>query len=718
MSDLDKLADKYGVSCDMPAAPPEPKHVDLNEFMDLVGPDEFTELSEIGVVGTRFYNQDIAIEPSNKYRPRLVRGKTGNPRLYEEYYRGEPLILDAVQSYTELLVAGTWEIQKPDNMRPEDEEGVQAFVDFYNGKLRNIVGGWDRFIEHAASFLVFGFAIFEIVWGEDEERMQDFPEKLAFREQNTVEDWVMDERGDTLVAVRFNTGGTHPSYYTIPADKLIICNLNARGNNFEGIPPIRPAIHWIKTKRILAQIAAISAEKYGVPVTTIRTDPAYKDFFPGGSDDDRRKDLRDVYAAMRSAEAPVIEMPDGLMAESVAPPGTMPALLEFIQYCDQMITSAFSNEGALLGLQSMVGSYALGEQKERDFLRSAPYYARRIANSLNEHIIKPLAREYLGDMAEYPCLKYRVDGLKDASRWLDDVNKLMPNGAWLRSPQLARAVFSELGIDATDAELESMVAEPVVGTAPEQSFSEKPINMQEVAADVDPESTRGEAATSLRKKLDTIATRHKEEWEKKVGGLTEPEKVQSAAAKLESKYKPMYVKAAVASAQKASVESAREMADKLGGKVATTGGFDQSARLQAETIGEQAFNRVQGFLKEQQVEAVRSTPERASRAIAFTFKQLGSRTMQSIADKAIVAAVHNGRDKVVKSMQESGRTVVAIRRDPSGSDSCGPCKALDGFRTEYGSGEYYEYSPPNKCRGRNGCTCYWEYIVDEGDDNV
>lgn len=447
---LTQLAESYGISV---LADP----VDLPD----VHPIESTsvDMAELGVTGTRFYTGQVAIEPSASYRPSSVRGKSGNPRLYEEYYRGEPLILDAVQSYTELLVAGRYDLPVPEETPDAMRDDVQAFCDFYRAALMNVEGGWLRFIEHAASKLVFGFALFEIVWDADDEG-RPFPRKLAFREQNTVENWILGERGDNLVAVQFRTGGNNPKYYTIPASKLLLANLNARGNNFEGIPPIRPAIHWIKTKRILAQIAALSAEKYGVPIGVVQKDTSVEDGF-GGTDQGQRTALREVISVMRSAEGPVVEIPDGLIFDLKSPPGTMPDLMALIQYCDQMITAAFSNEGSLLGLQSQVGSYALGEQKERDFLRSAPYYARKTLQPIND-MLRALARDWFGDAMPPVCpqMVYRVDGMKDSSRWLDDVNKLLPNGEWRQIPEVAKAVYQELGLDVAPENIEAAAQLP------------------------------------------------------------------------------------------------------------------------------------------------------------------------------------------------------------------------------------------------------------------
>lgn len=437
---LNKLAKDFGVN--LPESINEIPAIEVREV-----PAEIS-LSEVGQVGTRYSGKNITIEPTTKYRPVYVRGKSGNPRIYESYYRGEPLILDAVQSYTELLVAGTYDLQPPEDTPEMWLPAVQEFCDYYRRRLFQIRGGWQNFVEHAASCLIFGFAPFEMVWHFDADGHR-YPGAIAYREPSTVEGWYLDETGNYLEAVEFKTGGYNGSTYTLPASDLLLVNLNARGLNFEGIPPIRPAIHWIQTKRILGQIAPLTASKYGVPIIVVKNDPAYgNEYGPGGTDKASAATVRAVFTAMHAGEAPNIELPDGLMAEVLAPAGAMPDLQPLIQYCDQMITTAFSNEGALLGMQSQVGSYALSEQKERDFLRSAPYYARRVLAPINE-MLRELAAEWFGDQMppSIPEMVYRVDGMKDSSRWLDDVNKLLPNGAWMQVPEVAKAVFKELGLD-------------------------------------------------------------------------------------------------------------------------------------------------------------------------------------------------------------------------------------------------------------------------------
>ena len=699
-------------------------------FADAVG-------EEVGIVGTRVTVGRIAIEPSASFRPYYVRGTSGNPRLYEEYWRSDNIIFDSYQSSVELLLSGRYDLTIPEDAPEEDRERLEEFAAFYKSKFLNIKGGWDKYVEEAASSLLFGFAPFEVVWARDAEG-RPYPHKIAFREQNTVERWLFCERGDQLDAGQFQTGGDTAQRFTLTArgervedHKLLIANVNARGNNVEGISLLRPIIHWVRLKRILIQIAGVCAEKYGVPIVQIFRDPAYANEYGLAPDDDQKKDLRAVYGALRSVESAAIEMPDGLRAELLAPPGTMPNLQTLLEFCDQQIARVFSNEGSLLG-RNQIGSYALGEVKERDFIRSAPFFARRILKPIND-LIRVLARDWFGDDVPdfIPQMRYILDAFRDSSRWIQDVNSLMPNGQWRDVPEVAEQVFKELGIDVPKAKNIAVETGSKGQAGASQKVADSALNGAQVGsshtprvatsmADVgedEPKETRSLSATSLGKSFADIADKHKTEYSDRVGPLVDPDKIQTESEEIEKKFRPLYIAAALAGAEDAAQSAAQEVADQLGIEPALIGTQEQSTQLQAKNIGEQAFSRTQGFLTEQKSEQLRATQVDADEAPEFEFKRLADRTFGSIGDKAIVAAVMSGRDRTINAVTNPSegepKTVIAIRRDASGIDSCGPCKALDGYRAIYGSTEYLEFSPPNKCRGRNGCTCYWEYAVDE-----
>jgi hypothetical protein len=433
MQNLKKLAEQFGISFQEP--------IDSATYTPIEPEDLAINMAEIGIPGTRFGWETDRSEYNAELGPYAVRGMSSNPGLYEELWRSEPLVRDSVSSYQELLAEGHWEVHVPSEAPPK----VQAFAKWHERKLMNIDGGWPAFIDSASSFLIFGFALHEIVWGADNDR--PFIEKLAFREQSTVSGWIVED-GRDLMGVRFEAGGQYAKNYTIPKSKLLLNNVAARGLNYEGVPPLRAVVRYIQLKQILVQCAGAAAEKYGCPVTYIRTDKDFLDKLPGFAPDDADISATTrAMTSMRAAELGVFELPDGVIAEIQAPPGQMPDLLDLIRYVDEQIAAVYSNEGGLLGLSSAVGSYALGEVKERETLRTIPAYARRISEPIS-NLLRALAIEEFGELEYYPKLVFRFDGLRDKGRFIDDLAKLYPNApisSW--DPAFQDAVFTELGIE-------------------------------------------------------------------------------------------------------------------------------------------------------------------------------------------------------------------------------------------------------------------------------
>ena len=433
MLHLHKLADRLGIRFQEP--------VDSAEFSAFDISQAAISLAEIGIPGTRFGYQTDRSEYNSQLNPYTVRGIASNPGLYEELWRSEPYVRDSVSSYQELLAEGHWEVHVPAEASAE----LKAFAKWHERKLMNIHGGWPAFIDTASSFLIFGFALHEIVWGVEDE--MPFIEKLAFREQSTVDGWIVED-GRDLFGVNFQVGGQDARYYQIPSSKLLLTNIAARGLNFEGVPPLRAVVRYIQLKQILIQCAGAAAEKYGCPVTYIKTDKDFLDKLPGFAPDDGDISATTrAMTSMRAAEMGVFELPDGVVAEIQAPPGQMPDLLELIRYVDEQIAAVYSNEGGLLGLSNAVGSYALGEVKERETLRTIPAYARRISEPIN-NLLRMLTLEKFENPQYFPQLVFRFDGLRDKGRFIDDLAKLHPNmpiDQW--DPSFQNAVYNELGIE-------------------------------------------------------------------------------------------------------------------------------------------------------------------------------------------------------------------------------------------------------------------------------
>ena len=676
----------------------------------------FAEGDELGAPGTRLIGGRIDAEPNARYGPYQVRGYGSDPGLYERYWRASDLVLDAVASHTETLVAGSWELQAPKDASDE----VIAWCEEQERHFHNIKGGWSRFIEHACSMLIFGFAIFEVCWPKRMTPKDARVLKIAFREPSTVDEWVMNERQDELLAVKFRTTGDAPLHYMLPATgarlqdhKVLLCNLNARGNNFEGVAPMRPALHWLKFKELLAQIAAVAAERYGVPRTFIRSDPAWDGADHMALDEEEVDDVHAVVRAMRAVDAPIIGLPDGVIAETHGAMGTMPDLIGLMNYCDQRILTCFSNEGSLLGLQQAVGSYALGEVKERDTLRSAPFYARKIAQPLDE-LVRVMADARFGSLPAYPSWQYRMHGMQDNSAWIQDATTAFGAGmsSWPKKAQLAG--LEKLGLppetfdemEAEEEEQEPPGSDTTEGDATEGAESGGAIQLAERELDVlhDIEAMMDEGEKALADRLDALNRQLRDDFAARVRDSVMP--TLAARDALRDAFAPRY-RGEVASWADEMAERARDMllAD-FGVEVLATRFASSELEVMAANVADEALNRQLGYLTQAQIpreggDTLRNLP------------LLEKSTLALIASQAVSTAINQGRhagaDLIINAAGAGDKRLRATRSAQLDRQTCEACARLDGVTAIVGSKRYHRLMPPHRCYGGGRCRCIYFY---------
>jgi hypothetical protein len=406
------------------------------------GADELDPSKEIGTPGTPLTAGVLRVDPSYRLTPFLARGHANNLGVYEDHLR-DPLVYQCFQTITQLLITGQWSMAiselAQEWMTPAQLEVLEAEVDTIWGALLNLEDGWPSYIQHAVTAVIFGFSIFEVVWGKQDAR-GPLPSRLAYREAATVDQWLMTQRQDKLLAVRFITGSPGSTYVlpawgaTLTARRVLINTLGGRGNNFEGIPPTRPIDFLITFKRLLLTIIAAGAERFSSPILVSRVDAALLNIPGFNPEQGQWTTLGNILESLRALETPTLAFPPGLMAEYLGPPGTMPDLMALVTYCDQQIMLAFSNQGSLLG-QNSHGSYALAETQDNQLLRSAPYYAETITRSLNR-LIRDLFIARGWRLPQYPEVRWQIGGAADASRLLTDLATFMRDAkGWPRAAQ-------------------------------------------------------------------------------------------------------------------------------------------------------------------------------------------------------------------------------------------------------------------------------------------
>lgn len=424
---------------DEPVTLAEPTHEE--QLARYVLPD-LDPAVEIGTPGTPLTGGVLRVDPSYRLSPFLARGHANNLGVYEEHLR-DPLVYQCFQTITQLLVTGQWSMTVPELaqewLKPHELEILEAEVDTLWAAMLNLEDGWTSYIMHAATCVIFGFSIFEVVWGKSDKR-GPLPSRIAFREAATVDQWLMTQRQDKLLAVRFITGSPGSSYVlpawgeTLTSRRVLINTLGGRGNNFEGIPPTRPIDFLITFKRLLLTIIAAGAERFSSPILISRVDAALMNLPGFNPEQGQWTTLSEILESLRALETPTLAFPPGLMAEYLGPPGTMPDLMALVTYCDQQIMLAFSNQGSLLG-QNSHGSYALAETQDNQLLRSAPYYAETITRSLNR-LIRDLMIARGWRLPQYPEVRWQIGGAADASRLLADMATFMSSGKnWPRAAQ-------------------------------------------------------------------------------------------------------------------------------------------------------------------------------------------------------------------------------------------------------------------------------------------
>lgn len=477
-STLRQLCERHGVRWDVPSDPPS--SLDQKPLSDVLfgvnapSRKRVIDLAETAVdeerghPGTQIIGKRV--EPAvAKYDPWTVRGTHGDWGLYEKHFRSEPQIFDPITSISAVLRAATYEVQAPDTLNPSQKSAVQEFTEWCNGWISSIDGGFRHFVaESAETVQIYGPSTYEVLWGQDDEG-KNHPVKFAYREPSTIEWWMLDDGHVGLDAVKFRSlDGSFilPNGDRIkgrrPTAKLLHTAIHQRGNNFEGIPPTRPAIFWRKLKKLLGQIAALAADKYGIPIAKAmgtKVDMAGEGTSPTGTaSPNEHTELFHDLSRQRSGQAPVYKLKPGLDVEYEAPPGQMPTLLELMEYADQQISQPFKNEGSLLGQSSSVGSYALGKVQDDKFLRKAPQIAQVVLRPV-DRLIRLCAQAYVeqevGALPAYPTVELRLDVPGDSSQWLADVSQAMggrPMTAW--PEPLQKAALEKLGLpkDALDAD--------------------------------------------------------------------------------------------------------------------------------------------------------------------------------------------------------------------------------------------------------------------------
>lgn len=740
---------------------------------------------EIGSPGTQVTSGILSYEPTTKYRPYQVRGHVTRHGLYEKLYRQDTVLFSGINEGNNIFLSGDIKFVCPDVPKSQ-KSAAQKYTEWTNRWWRRQWRGRKHHMKHMGAAKIFGFYVFEPVWGVDEKGRVG-PVKLAPREPSTVDRWIFSHRGDELVAASFrlpspSSGGEMDRgkkldktdlQYTLTArgtsltrHKLLVANILNRSNNVEGISLVRPTIPWIKFKQVLHQIAAVTAQKYGVPMAVIMQDPAALENIALTGDSADQNDGAFIFkkvSGQQANQAPVYQLDAGWKIDLLAPPGTMPTMEGLFELCDQNISKPTHSESGLLG-GTNAGSYALSEVLDNKHVRAQPGFASDVTESLN-WMVRDIAIWHDLHLDEYPYAVWEMDGYADNSRWIKDATQAMggrPMDQWPQAMQkeatkklsLPPTTFdnyeppamdrpqgvSVQGAEFSDAKCCGPKEQPVelsdLGTilAKHHGTTHKTITLE----DEEPQDTltaadgaglaAGASAVLLDRaerrmglKLRKVAQEHRRTFRKYVrdGDMS----ARAADTALRQAFLPQYEDVIREGIGEVSVDSKKQLLRDLGFSVARDAEMPSAGTLNdaldevAYDIAASVYGRQEGLMRRSMVEDAQAEGETGVPILATS-------TLSSVSRSAATRAHNAGRDDLVRVIDEAKPDlppIMAKRTSMLDGATCDVCYDLDFEKGDHpaihvaGSGAYYRNMPPRHCKSAtsgNGTRCRCAYIYE------
>lgn len=378
--------------------------VTIEEFEDGEGVELRLSDDPIGSPGiSGYYGGGVATnkDKNSLYSPYRGRGLAYDLGLYHQTFLESDSFRNAWRRIVEGLQTGFWFIE-PAGIANQDYAKAQA--DHISTVLFNLDRGWSRHVEEALYCLVAGFAPFVIEYDGLGQVAS-----LNFRFPSQVGRWITDKSESRVVGVEFTGSGLSGRYYKGASD-LLIYQLHALGNDFEGMSPLRAVYRYIQIHQLVSQLEAGAAEKYGGGLLWVEK--------PVGAPISKDQDaaLSEALDELAAADNPVITMPSGFKLNLISPSGTMPNMEPIKRYCDERIKESLDSAGSLVGLGGGGGSYALAEVKDQQELRSLGYYAKLLCDVINSgsRVAYTGLIRYMVDQSSYPCM----DGQYPKLAWL------------------------------------------------------------------------------------------------------------------------------------------------------------------------------------------------------------------------------------------------------------------------------------------------------------
>lgn len=431
-------------------------------------PDRF-RLGEMGNTGVRIYD-GVSSEELKKELTYPYAVKTFKEMSYHS------TIASALILYEVLISQAKYKVVEPENATEEEKKQTE----FVRECLNDMEGSFADFIRDCLSAQVYGFSITEKVYrrrnASSGSKYNDGKigiKKLAHRSQDTIEKFIFDESGNTVLGVKQNLSlvqnhygrfeSTNKTEVVIPRSKFIHTRIGRhRGDPF-GKSPLTQVYFAYKYLTTVEDLEATALAKDLVGVPLLKIPAAYL----AADADPAKRQIADYFKNMiRNLQA---GSQAGIILPSDASEETKLPLFDFelvsadgkklidteklkTYYTNQILTTLLADV-LLLGTSS-TGSYALGTLKNNMVGAMCKYLINNILEEVNRDLLPQLYE--LNGFNKARICKIDADNIEDDD--LESLSKAFQRVASTGLVEIDRAILNKvremLGVDPLPADLE------------------------------------------------------------------------------------------------------------------------------------------------------------------------------------------------------------------------------------------------------------------------
>jgi phage gp29-like protein len=399
------------------------------------GRDEFTEL---GSSGLRRSGGII----NEEFLPNL-QGVKGF-KVYREMRDNDPVVGAMLYAIDKVITRLEWHVEGED-------ERTATFV---QECLDDMSDSWDATLQNILSMLVYGWSFHEVVYKirggltgdpKTDSRFKDYRigwRKWPVRAQETLQEWMLDERGGIQGMIQMDPSGG--GLHRIPIEKALLFRTTTNRNNPEGYSLLRNAYRPWFYKRRIEEIEAVGIERdlAGLPIAYVPPE-----YLMGSANPAQKAVLQAVTEIVQNVkrnEQEGIVFPAAYDEQGnrvfdlqllSASGGRQFDTGAVIQRYDQRISMSLLSDFLLLG-SDKVGSFALGTAKVDLWTLAVDSIAKTIAEVVNQYAIPRLLKLNAMRTDKMPELTYGQVSSVELSEVAEYVSKLMGVGAILPDPGL------------------------------------------------------------------------------------------------------------------------------------------------------------------------------------------------------------------------------------------------------------------------------------------